>query len=118
MLTDLLSLLSPQNRRLFRFNAFAQENEEPLLLESFSGSEGLSRLYHLDLALLSQRSDVKLKSLIGRLATVEIELADGSHRYINGYINRFGTQGSDGGFVRYAAVLGPWLWMLTCRFDS
>ncbi len=118
MLTDLISLLSPQNRRLFKFNTFAQNNEEDLLLEHFSGSEGLSRLYQFDLALLSQRSDVKLKSLIGRPATVEIELADGTSRYINGYINRFSTQGSDGGYVRYSALLGPWLWMLTCRFDS
>ncbi|TCP79928.1 type VI secretion system secreted protein VgrG [Pseudomonas putida] len=118
MLTDLISLLSPQNRRLFKLNTFAQNSEEDLLLEHFSGSEGLSRLYQLDLALLSQRSDVKLKSLIGRLATVEIELADGNFRYINGYINRFSTQGSDGGYVRYSALLGPWLWMLTCRFDS
>jgi len=74
MLTDLISLLSPQNRRLFKLNTFAQNSEEDLLLEHFSGSEGLSRLYQLDLALLSQRIDVKLKSLIGRLATVEIEL--------------------------------------------
>lgn len=118
MLTDLISLLSPQNRRLFKFNTFGQNNEEDLLLEHFSGSEGLSRLYQFDLALLSQRSDVKLKSLIGRPATVEIELADGTSRYINGYINRFSTQGSDGGYVRYSALLGPWLWMLTCRFDS
>lgn len=118
MLTDLISLLSPQNRRLFKLNTFAQNSEEDLLLEHFSGSEGLSRLYQLDLALLSQRIDVKLKSLIGRLATVEIELADGNFRYINGYINRFSTQGSDGGYVRYSALLGPWLWMLTCRFDS
>jgi type VI secretion system secreted protein VgrG len=118
MLTDLISLLSPQNRRLFKLNTFAPESEEDLLLEHFSGSEGLSRLYQMDLALLSQRSDVKLKSLIGKLATVEIELSDGGIRYINGYINRFSTQGSDGGFVRYSAMLGPWLWMLTCRFDS
>ncbi len=118
MLTDLISQLSPQNRRLFKLNTFAQGSEQDLLLEHFSGSEGLSQLYQMDLALLSQRSDVKLKSLIGKLATVEIELSDGSFRYINGYINRFSTQGSDGGFVRYSALLGPWLWMLTCRFDS
>ncbi len=109
MLTDLISLLNPQNRRLFKLNTFAPVSEEDLLLEHFSGSEGLSQLYQMDLALLSQRSDVKLKSLIGKPATVEIELSDGSFRYINGYINRFSTQGSDGGVVRYSAMLGPWL---------
>ncbi|MBI6666088.1 type IV secretion protein Rhs [Pseudomonas syringae] len=118
MLTDLLSMLSPQNKRLFKLNTFASGGDEEMLLEHFSGSESLSRLFELNLALLSQRSDVKLKSLIGRPATVEIELADGSIRYINGYVNRFSTQGSDGGLSRYSAVLGPWLWMLTCRFDT
>ncbi|PBP34561.1 type VI secretion system tip protein TssI/VgrG [Pseudomonas syringae] len=118
MLTDLLSMLSPQNKRLFKLNTFASGGDEEMLLEHFSGSESLSRLFELNLALLSQRSDVKLKSLIGRPATVEIELADGSIRYINGYVNRFSIQGSDGGLSRYSAVLGPWLWMLTCRFDT
>jgi len=88
------------------------------LLEHFSGTEELSKHYEFDLALLSQQSDVKLKSLIGSQATVEIELADGSYRHVNGFINRFSTQGSDGSYVRYAAVLGAWLWMLTCRFDT
>jgi type VI secretion system secreted protein VgrG len=118
MLMDVLSMLSPQNKRLFKLNTFAQAGDEDLMLEHFSGTEGLSRLFQMDLALLSQRTNVKLKSLIGRPATVEIELADGSTRYINGYINRFSSRGSDGGIVRYSAVLGPWLWMLTCRFDS
>lgn len=55
MLTDLMSLLNPQSRRLFKFNTFAPVSEEDLLLEHFSGSEGLSQLYQMDLALLSHR---------------------------------------------------------------
>ncbi|WP_133752981.1 type VI secretion system tip protein TssI/VgrG [Pseudomonas sp. LP_7_YM] len=111
-------MLSPQNRRLFKLNTFGSGDEGDMLLEHFSGSEGLSRLFELELALLSQKPDVKLKSFIGRRATIEIELADGSIRYVNGYINRLSSQGSDGGMSRYSAVLGPWLWMLTCRFDT
>ena len=118
MLMDLLAMMSPQNKRLFKLNTFAQPGDEELLLEYFSGAEALSKPFQFDLGLLSHRADVKLKSLIGRLATVEIELADGSTRYLNGYINRFSSKGSDGGVIRYGAVLGPWLWMLTCRFDS
>lgn len=118
MLTDVLSMLAPQNRRLFKLNILTQTANDEFLLEHFSGTEELSKLYEFDLALLSQQSDVKLKSLIGSQATVEIELSNGSFRHINGYVQRFSTQGSDGGYVRYAAVLGPWLWMLTCRFDT
>ena len=111
-------MLAPQNRRLFKLNILTQTANDEFLLEHFSGTEELSKLYEFDLALLSQQSDVKLKSLIGSQATIEIELSNGSFRYINGYVQRFSTQGSDGGYVRYAAVLGPWLWMLTCRFDT
>ncbi|MDQ7966287.1 type VI secretion system tip protein TssI/VgrG [Pseudomonas plecoglossicida] len=118
MLTDVLSMLAPQNRRLFKLNILTQTANDEFLLEHFSGTEELSKLYEFDLALLSQQSDVKLKSLIGSQATIEIELSNGSFRYINGYVQRFSTQGSDGGYVCYAAVLGPWLWMLTCRFDT
>ncbi len=32
MLTDLISLLNPQSRRLFKFNTFAPVSEEDLLL--------------------------------------------------------------------------------------
>lgn len=112
------SLLNPQNRRLFKLNIHAESGVESFVVENFSGNEGLSRLYQFNLALLSDTANVKLKSLIGCPATLEIELANGAVRYINGYINRFSSQGSDGGYVRYAAILSPWLWMLTCRFDS
>jgi len=105
MLTDVLSMLAPQNRRLFKLNILTQTANDEFLLEHFSGTEELSKLYECDLALLSQRSDIKLKSLIGSQATVEIELSNGSFRHINGYVQRFSTQGSDGGYVRYAAVL-------------
>lgn len=115
---ELQSFMGSQNRRLFKLLGLDASGEEELLLEHFSGSESLSKLYELDLALLSRRPDFKLKSFIGRAATVEIELADGSVRNINGYVSRFSTQGSDGGLSRYSAVLGPWLWMLTCRYDT
>lgn len=78
MLTDVLSMLAPQNRRLFKLNLLSHSANDEFLLEHFSGNEALSKLYEFDLALLSHQSDVKLKSLIGAPATVEIELADGS----------------------------------------
>lgn len=78
MLTDVLSMLAPQNRRLFKLNILTQTANDEFLLEHFSGTEELSKLYEFDLALLSQQSDVKLKSLIGSQATIEIELSNGS----------------------------------------
>ncbi len=118
LMEQLSSLLNSQNRRFFKFTTSAAAPGEELLLEHFFGNEALSKPFNFELSLLSQTPDLELKSLMGRWATVEIELADGATRYLNGYINRFATQGSDGGISRYSAILGPWLWMLGRRFDS
>ncbi|KTB70198.1 type IV secretion protein Rhs [Pseudomonas sp. ICMP 3272] len=117
MLMDLAAMLSPQNRRLFKFKNLANPEQE-LLLESFRGSEGLSRAYQFDLLLVCQDSGVELKSMMGQHVVIEIELADGSPRYIAGYLTRFASGGSDGGMAKYTATLNPWFSMLKNRFDT
>jgi type VI secretion system secreted protein VgrG len=111
------TLFAPQHRRLIKLTT-AMSDDQELLLESFSGTEGLSALFSFDLKLLSEDADIRLKSLIGQAALLEIELAEGGVRPIHGYISQFGLQGSDGGLVRYRAVLRPWLSMLSHRMDS
>ncbi|KPX47540.1 putative type VI secretion system effector, VgrG family [Pseudomonas syringae pv. helianthi] len=117
MLMDLAAMLSPQNRRLFKFKNLANPGQE-LLLESFRGTEGLSRAYQFDLLLVCQDSGVELKSMMGQHVVIEIELADGSPRYIAGYLTRFASGGSDGGMAKYTATLNPWFSMLKNRFDT
>ncbi|MBP1146029.1 Rhs protein [Pseudomonas syringae pv. atrofaciens] len=117
MLMDLAAMLSPQNRRLFKFKNLANPEQE-LLLESFRGTEGLSRAYQFDLLLVCQDSGVELKSMMGQHVVIEIELADGSPRYIAGYLTRFASGGSDGGMAKYTATLNPWFSMLKNRFDT
>ena len=117
MMMDLAALLSPQNRRLFKFNNLANP-EQQLLLESFKGREALSQAYSFELLLICQDSGVELKSMMGQLVTIEIELADSTPRYIAGYLTRFASTGSDGGMARYTATLNPWFSMLKNRFDT
>ncbi|KJZ43076.1 MULTISPECIES: type VI secretion system tip protein VgrG [Pseudomonas] len=117
MLMDLAAMLSPQNRRLFKFKNLANP-EQQLLLESFKGTEGLSRAYNFELLLVCQDSDVELKSMMGQHVVLEIELADASPRYLAGYLTRFASIGSDGGMARYTATLNPWFSMLKNRFDT
>ncbi|EGH18431.1 Rhs family protein, partial [Pseudomonas savastanoi pv. glycinea str. race 4] len=62
---------------------------QEMLLESFSGTEGLSYAYSFELTLLCQDSGIKLKSMMGQHSLIEIELADGSTRHVAGYITRF-----------------------------
>jgi type VI secretion system secreted protein VgrG len=117
MLMDFAAMFSPQNRRLFKFRNLANPTQD-LLLESFSGTEGLSYAYSFELTLLCQDSGIKLKSMMGQHSVIEIELADGSSRHVAGYITRFASIGSDGGIARYTATLNPWFSMLENRFDS
>lgn len=117
MLTDLAALLSTQNRRLFKFKNLANPEQE-LLLESFKGVEGLSRAYNFELLLVCQDSGVELKSMMGQHVVIEIELAEGTPRYIAGYLTRFASIGSDGGMARYTATMNPWFSMLKNRFDT
>ncbi|WP_346830272.1 type VI secretion system tip protein TssI/VgrG [Pseudomonas abietaniphila] len=117
MSMDLAALLSPQNRRLFKFNNLANP-EQQLLIESFKGREGLSQAYSFELLLVCEDSGVELKSMMGQLVTIEIELATGSPRYLAGYLTRFASIGSDGGMARYTATLNPWFSMLKNRFDT
>jgi type VI secretion system secreted protein VgrG len=114
---ELTNIFSPQNRRLIRFTSPIADQQQ-LLLERFSGSEGLSTLFSFELSLISQDARLELKSLIGQPASLDIELAGGDARYIHGFISRFSLQKSDGGLAYYSATLSPWLWMLSRRFDS
>lgn len=90
---DLTSIFEPQNRRLNKLSTPMLELQE-LLLENFSGSEGLSQLFNFTLSMLSQDPALELKKLIGKPAFLEIELADGGARHVHGYVTRFGNSGS------------------------
>ncbi|MFK3766351.1 type VI secretion system tip protein TssI/VgrG [Pseudomonas putida] len=114
---DLSSLFSAQNRRLFKLTLALKGGQE-LLLESFAGSEGLSTDFGFQLNLISEDASVKLKSAIGQAATIEIELACGGSRYINGHVLSFGNNGSDGGMSSYSAYVGSWLSLIGQRYDS
>lgn len=114
---ELTKISSPQNRRLIRFTS-PIANQQELLLEHFSGAEGLSTLFSFELSLISQDARLELKSLMGQPASLEIELASGEARHVHGYISRFSLQNSDGGLAYYSATLSPWLWMLSRRVDS
>ncbi|MGE7990094.1 type VI secretion system tip protein TssI/VgrG [Pseudomonas sp. NPDC089554] len=114
---ELTKLFTAQNRRLIKLTTPLQD-DQALLLEHFSGNEGLSTLFKFELALISQDAGLELKSLMGQPARLDIELADGDVRYIHGHITQFNLLGSDGGLARYSATLSPWLWMLTRRVDS
>jgi type VI secretion system secreted protein VgrG len=108
--------------------AFTQENrlvaldtplgKDVLLLRGFSGRESISRLFTFRLDLLSEKSDIAFKDIIGQQVTIRVLLSDGSkERYFNGFVSRFAQSGSGSQFTNYQMEVVPWLWFLTRSAD-
>lgn len=90
---------------------------DKVLLKGFRGSEGISRLFQFELDLLSEDSSIRYTDVIGKSVTIALKQADGTPRYFNGIISRFGQGGSDEVFTAYRAEMVPWLWLLTRTAD-
>jgi type VI secretion system secreted protein VgrG len=83
------------------------------LVEAFAAVEGLHALSLRDVIVLSTSAEVALKSLIGRTATLQISLSDGTRSAFTGLISEAALLGSEGGFARYRLRVVPWLWLLS-----
>ncbi len=91
---------------------------DKLLLRSFSGTEGVSQLFHFQLDLLSEDPDINFDQIVGQKVTVSIKLADGSsERYFSGHVSRFAQLPGEPRLARYQADVVPWLWFLTRTAD-
>jgi len=96
-----------------------------LLLQQVSGTEAISRLFRFQLEFLAESStDIAFDQILGQSVTVALQMPDGSSRYINGIVNKFG-QGEQVSspmgsafFTRYQAEIVPQLWLLTRKAQS
>ncbi|HEX4808049.1 MAG TPA: type VI secretion system tip protein TssI/VgrG, partial [Bryobacteraceae bacterium] len=89
-----------------------------LLLQSFSGSEGVSRPYRFTVKLVADvmnnmPSRVQPPQIVGQPMSIRITLsdpssADSGERYISGMCERFSVEDSDDEFAHYTAVMVPW----------
>ncbi|MET0645143.1 MAG: type VI secretion system tip protein TssI/VgrG [Pyrinomonadaceae bacterium] len=91
--------------------------EDVLLLQSFSGQEGVSELFRFDLKMHSLNRSVSFDSVVGKPATVRVMLDGGEERFINGVVSSFSQAGTSGGLAHYHATLVPWFWLLTRTSD-
>ena len=112
-----------QDNRVIRIDTPLGADE--LLLQKFTGEEGVSKLFQFELVMHSENRSIQFDSIVGKKATVTIFLPDGSKRHLNGLINSFSQGGSsplEGGetpvvFTSYYATLVPWFWVLTRSND-
>lgn len=97
--------------------------DDKLLAMRVQGRERLSRLpeYTVDVvgnaSLLTGREYVSIKSVLGTLATVTIDVL-GTKRYISGYVAQAVRGERHGRFDSYVLVLRPWLWFATRSKNS
>ncbi len=94
-----------------------------LLTTGLTGVEGISVPFKFNLDLISAKRDIEFDRIIGKQATVSIELPSGVERHINGVITRFakgdaGVGALEGGNVfPYRATLQPTFWLLSLTGD-
>jgi type VI secretion system secreted protein VgrG len=89
-----------------------------LLLESFTGSEEMSRLFHFELSFLSENDAIAATDIVGKAITWQVNQADSDPRYFNGIVTRFSAGiASPNGMRKYRAEVFPWLWFLTRTAD-
>jgi type VI secretion system secreted protein VgrG len=88
-----------------------------LLFYSLHASEQLGRLFEYQITVLSRRPDVKAEDILGKNVTVSLELIDGSRRYFDAQVTKFGLTGGLGRYFRYQITGRPWLWLLTRTSD-
>ncbi len=90
---------------------------DALLVRRMTGTEALGRLFHYDLDVRSTKHDIKLDDLLGKSASVKIELPSKKFRYVHGLVSAFEYQGPEEGWAAYRITLRPWLWVLTRTSD-
>jgi type VI secretion system secreted protein VgrG len=97
--------------------------KDALLLDSFSGTEGMSQLFRFQLGMYSESENpVPFEKLLGQKVTVTLQ--GNPVRYFSGIISRFQqghrTKGLDkkATLIRYEAEMVPQLWLLTKSVQS
>jgi type VI secretion system secreted protein VgrG len=87
--------------------------KDVLLAIGLRGHETLSRLFTFQVDLLAEvEREIPFDRVVGQNATVELRLANGAIRYVNGMVRRFSQGARNEAFVRFRAELAPDLWRL------
>ena len=91
--------------------------KDALLLTSFSGHEEMSRLFHFQLDMLSEKKSIAATEVVGKKVAFEVQMPDGNPRYFHGHVKTFACTGRGDRLHKYRADIIPWLWFLTQTSD-
>lgn len=109
-----------QARRILKLSFPKDDGPAATLLvaNKLDAHEALSRDFRYTVEILSDRSDIALKDVLGKMMTIELARTDGGQRYFNGYVFDFRFVRNDAGFTYYQAELRPWMAFLHYRQDN
>ncbi|PWF46704.1 type VI secretion system Vgr family protein [Massilia glaciei] len=110
----------PQHHRLLTIDFPRRDGpaDTVILVNKLVAREEVSRDFQFDVELLSDKANIPLKQVMGKMVTISLVREDGSLRHFNGYVFEFRMIKADGGFVYYGMVLRPWLAFTTLRVNS
>ncbi|PBI84053.1 Phage-related baseplate assembly protein [Variovorax boronicumulans] len=107
-----------EQARLIKLQLPASAPQNAVVVERFTGSEGVNELFDFTIDTLATSSEFDPFALIGEELSLRLLLANGSFRTWHGYLTAVDALGGDGGLARYRLHLQPWLAALGLRRDS
>jgi type VI secretion system secreted protein VgrG len=114
-LSDLIR--ARQHRRILRLS-FPNNDGPPceFVVERLDAWEGMARDFTYTVEILSDKPNIALKDIHGKLMNIELVRKDGTLRHFTGYCFSFRLVKSEN-IAHYEAQLGPWLDYLRYRQD-
>jgi type VI secretion system secreted protein VgrG len=106
-----------QHRRVLRLSF--PNNDGPhceFVADRLDAEEHMSRPFIFTIGILSNRANIALKDIHGRLISIELVQQAGTLRYFTGYCFSFRLVKAEN-IAHYEAILGPWLNYLDYRKD-
>lgn len=92
--------------------------DNQFLLRRFNCVEGLSRLFQVELDLLSPNGEIRPQDIVGEALGVIIQPEGKPKRFFHGFVKSFQYAGLEKrGLYAYKAEVVPWLWFLSKRTD-
>ena len=119
--SDILQALFPQFSQATRIlHLTTPLGRDVLLAECVRGEEGIGQGFEFTISALSTDADIKLKSLLGQPALLELMTAHSRDdlRPFHGYLTAVEHCGANGGLARYSLTLSPFTSFLKLGRDS
>jgi type VI secretion system secreted protein VgrG len=91
--------------------------DDVLLVTSFAGREEISRLFRFQLSMISEKTDIEAKDIVGKKVSFTVDRDESTVRHFSGFVSRFSAGDEEEGRRNYRAEVVPWLWFLTRTAD-